>query len=41
MAAFAALVLKDPPAPRRMHTPKKAVDAPPITLLGLVRALDG
>jgi len=40
MAAFAALVLEDPAATRRVHPPKKAVDAPPITLLGLVRALD-
>jgi len=40
-AASAALVLEDPATTRRMHPPKKAVDATPITLLGLVRALDG
>ena len=40
-AALPALVLEDPPTTRRMHPPKKAVDATPITLLGLVRALDG
>jgi len=40
-AALAALVLEDPATTRRMHPPKKAVNATPVTLLGLVRALDG
>ena len=40
-AAPSALVLNNAPATRRIHAPKEAVDTPPVTLLGLVRALDG
>jgi len=40
-AALSAPVLNDAPATRRIHAPEEAVDTPPITFFGLVRALDG